>query len=308
MHGPDLRLAEPRRQPRPRSRESARARSRTTRPAPCRASPSRGARPIRVRKDVHVRQRRRSRYDASCSKSASVSPGNPTMTSEPIEACGIRARMPSTSARVLLDACTAGASPPAPGRWRAAAAGGNAARSTAASRDEIDDLRRAVHRLERADAEQHVGDRVADGQSISARSSSISDDGGVRSRPYEPRCTPVSAISLKPAATTRSTSASTSASGTLRGAPRVVGMMQYEHGSAQPVCTRSVNAVRPATPGSIAAPQLPSPSPKRSAVVDQAETSARQPADRDQLRLVVVGHDARRRSAGRATSSGRRVA
>ena len=44
-------------------------------------------------------------------------------------------------------------------------------------------------------------------------------------------------------------------------------MMQYEQGSAQPVCTRSVNAVRPATPGSMAAPQLPSPSPKRSAVV-----------------------------------------
>ena len=43
--------------------------------------------------------------------------------------------------------------------------------------------------------------------------------------------------------------------------------MQYAQGSAQPVCTRSVNAVRPATPGSIAAPQLPSPSPKRSAVV-----------------------------------------
>ena len=53
---------------------------------------------------------------------------------------------------------------------------------------------------------------------------------------------------------------------TLRGCPRVVGMMQYEHGSAQPVCTRSVNAVRPATPGSIGAPQLPSPSPNRSAV------------------------------------------
>ena len=46
----------------------------------------------------------------------------------------------------------------------------------------------------------------------------------------------------------------------------VAGMMQYEHGSAHPVWTRSVNAVRPATPGSIAAPQLPSPSPKRSAV------------------------------------------
>ena len=44
-----------------------------------------------------------------------------------------------------------------------------------------------------------------------------------------------------------------------RGLPLVVGMMQYEHGSAQPVCTRSVNAVRPATPGSIAAPHGPSP-------------------------------------------------
>ena len=33
------------------------------------------------------------------------------------------------------------------------------------------------------------------------------------------------------------------------GMPLVVGMMQYEHGSEQPVCTRRVNAVRPATPG-----------------------------------------------------------
>jgi hypothetical protein len=39
----------------------------------------------------------RSRYDASCSKSSSLSPGNPTMMSEPIEACGTRARMSSTS-------------------------------------------------------------------------------------------------------------------------------------------------------------------------------------------------------------------
>jgi hypothetical protein len=44
-------------------------------------------------------------------------------------------------------------------------------------------------------------------------------------------------------------------------------MMQYEQGSAQPVWTRKVNAVRPATPGSIVAPQLPSPSPNRSALV-----------------------------------------
>ena len=110
----------------------------------------------------------------------------------------------------------------------------------------------------------------------------------IRSRPYEPRCTPVSAISLKPAAATRSTSRSTSSTGTLRGAPRVVGMMQYEHGSAQPVCTRRVNAVRPATPGSIAAPQLPSPSPKRSAVVSSRSTVS----ERNQPRLVVVGNHA----------------
>ena len=61
--------------------------------------------------------------------------------------------------------------------------------------------------------------------------------------------------------------ASTAETGRLLGAPLVVGMMQYAHGWLHPVCTRRVNAVRPATPGSIAAPQLPGPSPKRIALV-----------------------------------------
>ena len=61
---------------------------------------------------------------------------------------------------------------------------------------------RAVHRLERADAERA---RRVDARR-SARSSSSSDARGARSRPYDPRCTPVSATSLKPAAATRSTS------------------------------------------------------------------------------------------------------
>ena len=55
--------------------------------------------------------------------------------------------------------------------------------------------------------------------------------------------------------------------------PWVFFVVGYAQGSAQPVCTRSVNAVRPATPGSNAAPQLPSPSPKRSAVVEGAATA-----------------------------------
>ena len=78
-------------------------------------------------------------------------------------------------------------------------------REAAGRGDEIDDLARAVHRLERADAEQDAR-LAADGTSSSARSSSTATTRGVRSRPYEPRCTPVSAISLKPAAAIRSTS------------------------------------------------------------------------------------------------------
>ena len=101
----------------------------------------------------------------------------------------------------------------------------------------------------------------------------------------------------------RSTSRHASSIGTLRGAPRVVGMMQYEHGSAQPVCTRRVNAVRPATPGSIAAPQLPSPSPNRSAVVNPKSV-----ARSDTTRGLSSFGTTRTTFGSAAASSGWRVA
>ena len=145
-------------------------------------------------------------------------------------------------------------------------------REAAGRRDPVDDLGRAVHRLERADAKQNV--RLTAGRDRHATRRQGVPEGpptmtaAARSRPYDPRWTPVSAISLKPAAVTRATSASTSSNRHASAAGRASsGMMQYEHCSAQPVCTRSVKAVRPATPGSSVAPQLPSPSPKRSAVV-----------------------------------------
>ena len=45
----------------------------------------------------------RSRYGASCSKSSSVSPGKPTMTSEPIDACGMRRADVVDERRVVRD-------------------------------------------------------------------------------------------------------------------------------------------------------------------------------------------------------------
>ena len=77
--------------------------------------------------------------------------------------------------------------------------------------DQIDDLARAVHRLERADAEAAItarlNGRARDRRRARAAARSATTRGS-RSRPYEPRWTPVSAISLKPAAVTRSTSRS----------------------------------------------------------------------------------------------------
>ena len=220
--------------------------------------------------------------------------------------------------RVLLDRVGPPHRAPACGRSRAAAADGSAARSSRARATSSTISRRAVHRLERADAKEHgrarprrLGQRASAARAATTRAS--------RSRPYEPRWTPVSAISLKPAARDALDLARrTSSIGTLRGAPRVVGMMQYEHGSAQPVCTRSVNAVRPATPGSIDAPQPPSPSPKRSAVVrvrrvaeprrDQAAAcrrserpgrhSAASPTSSGRARRVAAGHDDARGGVG----------
>ena len=78
----------------------------------------------------------------------------------------------------------------------------------------------------------------------------------------------------------------------LRAAPRVVGMMQYAHGSSQPVCTRSVNAVRPATPGSIGA--------ARAVAVAEPERGRQQIArikSSTSVSLSSFAHDARRRPA-----------
>ena len=79
-------------------------------------------------------------------------------------------------------------------------------REPAAARgDERDDLGRAVHRLERADAERDVGvDRVERAQQRQQRATAASGRGRTN-----PRCTPVSVISLKPAAATRATSRTT---------------------------------------------------------------------------------------------------
>ena len=85
-------------------------------------------------KHVQVRQRRRRQVVGFAAKSSSVSPGNPTIMSEPIDACGRRSAMPSTSASIVRRACRAGASRAACDRSRAAAAGGSAARSGRRSR------------------------------------------------------------------------------------------------------------------------------------------------------------------------------
>jgi len=93
-------------------------------------------------------------------------------------------------------------------------------------------------------------------------------------------------------------------------------MMQYEHGSAQPVWTRNVNAVRPATPGSMAAPQLPSPSPNRSAVVGDSVfdplvrvSSPRSLAPNPRKRIGLSSLATTRTTFGNAaSSSGLRVA
>ena len=89
--------------------------------------------------------------------------------SDPIDACGSRAAMPSTSAAVVVE------------RVRPAHRGEHAIarvlqrqmevrQEPAAARDEIDDRRRAVHRFERADAERDVaGHRVERAQQVSER-------------------------------------------------------------------------------------------------------------------------------------------
>ena len=161
-----------------------------------------------------ARSRRRSR------------PGKPTMMSDPIDAFGIRVADVVHQRRRSTRSCKAGASPPARGCWRAAAAGGNAARSgrTAATRS-------TISREQSIGSSEEMRKRTRSAKAFAlpapARAAARSaTTRGSRSRPYEPRWTPVSAISLNPAAVTRSTSRRISSTATLRGVPLVVGMMQ----------------------------------------------------------------------------------
>ena len=98
----------------------------------------------------------RSRYDASCSKSSSVSPGNPTMMSDADR--GVRdPRADALDERMrTARSCTAGALRPrtrllacCSGRWKCGA-------KQSLLRDESDDFFAAVHRFERADAKEQV--------------------------------------------------------------------------------------------------------------------------------------------------------
>ena len=149
--------------------------------APCPDDPSTGtregvsaARPAGSRGSP--RSRRRSR------------PGNPTIMSEPIDACGRRVDDAVDERAGSSRACRAGASRPACGRSRAAAADGNAARTRPLAATSIDDRRRAIHRLERADPERHVAARRRRARAAGRAATTA----GSRSRPYDPRWTPVS--------------------------------------------------------------------------------------------------------------------
>ena len=139
------------------------------------------SRPIRIRKHVEVRQRRRSRYAASCSKSSSVSPGKPTMMSEPIDGVGHPRADVVDERRVLLDGVG-----PAHGREHAVA---RVLQRQMKVRREAVAARRPDRRSRR---EQSIGSselmrnstsrardrtRRADAARRAARSSSTSDDG-----------------------------------------------------------------------------------------------------------------------------------
>ena len=132
------------------------------------------------------------------------------MMSEPIEALGIRAADVVDERGEVLDRVR-------PPHRRQDAVARVLQRQMKMRREaigcgnQIHDLSRAVHRLERGDAEEQARSaeavdatgRVGRPARAAVRSATSA---GSRSRPYEPRWTPVSAISLKPAAVTRSTS------------------------------------------------------------------------------------------------------
>ena len=171
----------------------------------------------------------------SAAASPSVSPGKPTMTSErddgaasARECAHRRVVVERIGRRVALsissDACCSG-------RWRWG--------TGAATLHEIDGIRAAVHRLERAQSEQRVGRPGGEQPGERHQRAAVAE-----SRPYEPRCTPVSAVRGRPQKVHVQRGADL-ASGFERPAPRVLGMMRSLQRSSQPVCTRSVNAVRP---------------------------------------------------------------
>ena len=161
--------------------------------------------------------------------------------------------------------------------------------------DQIDDLPGAVHRLERADAKAERPLRDA----TSAESSSSSDERGVEIAAVRAEVNAGQRDLLEAGGGDRApTSRRTSASGTLLGCPRVDGMMQYEHGSAQPVCTRKGER-RPA--GDARLDRAPRSFPRRRRSAPRLKAETRRPSREPCRRWARRG----RRSAARATSSGR---
>ena len=150
-----------------------------------------GARPIRVGEDVQVGQRQ-------LLEQSRDSPNARRSPRESRRSCRSRSTRAASRAgcvdeaavvrRRYTDAASRAASRPS----RAAAAGGSAAPAAATRPTRSTISARAVHRLERADAKQHVV--VATSRARERASSATIRR--PRSRPYEPRWTPVIAISL----------------------------------------------------------------------------------------------------------------
>ena len=149
-------------------------------PRTCRADRNRETREGRS----SGRSTSRPRISAKC---AAVSPGNPTMTSRPDRGVRQTRRESARRAPRNTEPCTGrriadsiASDPCWSGRWKCGAIRGDRAAT-------IDDVGSAVHRLERADAEEHVvrpfAQRASRGRRGPCRPA--------RSRPYDPRCTPV---------------------------------------------------------------------------------------------------------------------
>ena len=236
---------------------------------PCRQRARLGARPIGVRETrAGASAAVASEHARISSKCASVSPGKPTMTSEPIDACGMRARMRSTSAR-STPPCRAGASraasssePCCSGRWKCGARRGDAATSSTisgvqsiGSSELMRNSTSSVHSRERADerGERRCRPEVAPVRpEVHAGERDLLVAGGDRALDRR-ASTPVERLRAAGAARLRddAVAAALVASGL----------------HAQRQCRAA------ATPGTSVAPHAaPSPSPNRSAVVSQARS------------------------------------